>query len=106
MSPCTGPATWQMRPATTSKSELLPRHQPLEARVALEWREGGINPEPAGREVVGHLEQRFELVERLLGREVVGHLEQRFELVERLLELAHEQIDAHQLLPSVGAVVG
>src|SRR4029450_6130769 len=46
-------------------SWLTPVHQPLEARVALERREVGIDPKPPGREKVRDLEQRLELVERL-----------------------------------------
>src|SRR5206468_10792716 len=37
------------------------------------------------------------------GREVVRDLEQRLELVERLLRLAHENVDAHELVLVVRA---
>ena len=52
---------------------LLPRDQPLEARVAPERGEGGVDPEPAGRES--------------------RSLEQRLQQVECLLRLAHEDVD-------------
>src|SRR4051812_45630684 len=38
----------------------LALQQPLETRVAPQWGEGGVDLEPAGREVVGDLEQRLE----------------------------------------------
>ena len=42
-------------------------HQSLEAGVLPERSEGGIDLEPAGREVVGDLKQGLEQVERLVG---------------------------------------
>ena len=46
---------------------LRPLHQPLEARVAPERGEVRVDLEPAGRQVIGNLEQGLQLVERLLG---------------------------------------
>src|SRR5438876_7862518 len=61
--------------------------QPLEAGVALERGEAGVDPKPARREQVGDPEQRLQLV-------------------EGLLRLTYQEVDAHQLVLIVGAVVG
>jgi hypothetical protein len=64
-------------------------HQPLEVRVALEGGEGGVDLKPAGREVVGHLEERRQPV-------------------ECLVIFPNEQVDAHELgrLPRPSAYQG
>jgi hypothetical protein len=56
---------------------LLRRHQPLEPRVPFEWGEVGVDPKPAGREVVCDFEQRLQLI-------------------QRLFRFAREQVDAAQ----------
>ena len=54
-------------------------------RMATEWSECRVDLEPAGREIVWDLEQRLELV-------------------DRLLRLTHEEVDAHELVPDVRPV--
>src|SRR6185503_8482992 len=61
--------------------------QPLEPRVAPQRREVGVDLEPAGREIARDLEQRLEVVERLLG-------------------LAHHEVDAGELVLDVRSDVG
>ena len=75
-----------MRPANANY-RLSAGDQSFEARVAPEWSEGGIDFEPAGREVIRHPEQRLELV-------------------ERLLRLSDQQVDAHEVVLEVGPYEG
>ena len=46
---------------------MLNRRRAIEDLSMEERREGGIYPEPARREIVGHLEQRLELIECFFG---------------------------------------
>ena len=62
-------------------------HEPLKARVLPQRIERRIDPEPAGREIVRHPEQRLELV-------------------ERQVRLAGEQVDPRELQLIVGPEVG
>src|SRR3569623_1367597 len=48
-----------------SSASLFRRDQPLEPRIALEWREIRVDAKPRGREIVIHLQQRLELIHRL-----------------------------------------
>src|SRR5215210_5823319 len=78
--------THRNRWLATTPTMLRPVHQPLKARVAPERGEGGVNFKPARRQVVRDLEQRLKLVEGALG-------------------LAHEQVDAIELVLGVGPTV-
>src|SRR5256885_7359272 len=57
--------------------------QPVETWVAAQRREVGIDPQPAGGEVVGNLQQPFKLV-------------------QRLLRLSREHVDPRELMVEVG----
>src|SRR2546428_11921114 len=61
--------------------------QPVETWVAAQRREVRIDPQPAGREVVGNLQQPFKLV-------------------QRLLRLSREYVDPRELMVEVGPKVG
>src|SRR5882762_12015967 len=59
-----------------------PTNEPLEPRIAPQRIEGGIDLQPPAREIVRHLEQRLEAI-------------------ERLLRLVREDIDPHELVLKV-----
>ena len=62
-----------------SNGALLCCHEPLEARVALEGCERGVDSQPAEREVERHRQQRLKRVQCLLG-------------------LVRQQVEAHELV--------
>src|SRR5713101_2944958 len=80
----TGPAVSSAKTASPVIPMSAAGEEPLEPRVALERREVGIDAEQAGRQVVRQLEQRLQLI-------------------ERLLRLAHEEIDPDELMLHVRA---
>src|SRR5215831_16303009 len=71
-------------PVATNSERLPPRDQLLEAGVAAQRIEVGIDPEPAGREVVRDLQKRLEPI-------------------ERLLRFSGENVDPHELVLQVAA---